>query len=80
MPAADEARVIGVQGNMWGEATPTLERVKQQTFPRLCAIAEIAWTPRNQRNFQGFSTRLAPFLRRLDLLDVRQTASEQPTK
>jgi hexosaminidase len=72
--------VIGVQGNMWGEATPTIQRVEQQTFPRLCAIAETGWSARNNRNFQDFSTRLAPFCRRLDLLGVTQTAREPSPK
>jgi hexosaminidase len=78
--AGREARVLGVQGNMWGEATPTIQRVEEQTFPRLCAIAEIGWTSRLNRNFQDFSSRLVPLCRRLDLLDVRQSAREQPSK
>jgi hexosaminidase len=77
--SGQEARVIGVQGNMWGEATPTLQRVQQQTFPRLCAIAEIGWSSRPNRNFKGFSTRLALLCRRLELLGVQQTPP-QPTK
>jgi hexosaminidase len=65
---------------MWGEATPTLQRVEQQTFPRLCAIAEIGWSARASRNFQDFSTRLASFRRRLELLGVRSTPREPPSK
>ncbi|MCX6876317.1 MAG: beta-N-acetylhexosaminidase [Verrucomicrobia bacterium] len=80
LPAGQEARVIGVQGNMWGEATPTIQRVEEQTFPRLCAIAETGWSARNNRNFQGFTTRLASFCRRLDLLGVRQTSREPSPK
>lgn len=74
--AGQAARVIGVQGNMWGEATPTLQRVEQQTFPRLCAIAEIGWSARPSRNFQDFSTRLASFRRRLELMGVGQIPRE----
>ena len=78
--AGQAARVIGVQGNMWGEATPTIQRVEAQTFPRLCAIAETGWSARNKRDFQDFSTRLTPFCRRLELLGVRQTAREPSPK
>jgi hexosaminidase len=51
--------VLGVQGNMWGENRPTNQaRIDRQTFPRLCALAEIGWTPRPQRDFKDFSARL----------------------
>jgi hexosaminidase len=58
MPDAQTKHVLGVQGNMWGERTPTQARVDQQTFPRLCAIAEIGWTPRSTRDFKDFSARM----------------------
>ena len=60
MPATSAQHVLGIQGNMWGESTPTLQRVFQQTFPRLCALAEIGWTPREARNFEDFMTRMKP--------------------
>jgi hexosaminidase len=58
MPEEQAKHVLGIQGNMWGERTPTQERVDRQTFPRLCAIAEIGWTPRADRDFKDFSARL----------------------
>jgi len=70
LPAGQESRIFGVQGNMWGEQTPTIRRVDEQTFPRLCAIAEIGWTCREGRNFEDFSRRLTSFRQRLDLLGV----------
>lgn len=74
MPPGQEAHVLGLQGNMWGENTPSLQRVEQQSFPRLCAIAETAWSSRPNRNFQNFATRLVPFKARLDLLGVKGSA------
>jgi hexosaminidase len=68
LPSGQEAHVLGLQGNMWGENTPSIQRVEQQSFPRLCAIAETAWTERPNRNFQNFANRLVPFKARLDLL------------
>jgi hexosaminidase len=41
-----------------------------QTFPRLCALAEVAWTPREKRNPDNFRKRLAQHLCRLDKLNV----------
>jgi hexosaminidase len=65
LPEAKAKHVLGVQGNMWGERTPTQERVDQQTFPRLCAIAEIGWTPRSARDFKDFSARMERHAERL---------------
>jgi hexosaminidase len=70
MPPGQVAHVLGLQGNMWGENTPTIQRVEQQSFPRLCAIAETAWTSRANRNFPNFATRLVPFKARLKVLGV----------
>jgi hexosaminidase len=39
-------------------------------FPRLVALAEVAWTPREQKNFADFSARLRTHFARLDVLDV----------
>lgn len=44
--------------------------VEAQSFPRVSAIAEIGWTPREQRNFNDFLDRFIPFSRRLDFLGV----------
>jgi hexosaminidase len=65
MPEAQANHVLGVQGNMWGERTPTQARVDQQTFPRLCALAEIGWTPRAARDFKDFSGRMERHAERL---------------
>ncbi len=57
----DEQRkhILGVQGNMWTELTPTVSDVERQIWPRLCALAEVAWSPPGQRDFADFSARLA---------------------
>ncbi len=70
LPADQAESVAGVQGNMWGEQTPTIQRVDVQSFPRLCAVAEIGWTAREARDFGDFSERLAALLPRFDLLGV----------
>jgi hexosaminidase len=70
LPAAQANLVLGVQGNMWGETTSSLQKVDARTFPRLCALAETGWTGRDGRNFADFSARLADFRQRLELLGV----------
>jgi hexosaminidase len=65
MTEAKAKHVLGVQGNMWGESTPTQARVDQQTFPRLCAIAETGWSPKASKDFKDFSARMELHAKRL---------------
>jgi hexosaminidase len=71
LPADQEKYITGVQGNMWGEVSTSLERVDWYTFPRLSAIAETGWTNRGGRNFADFSRRLPSLLNRLSLMGVQ---------
>jgi hexosaminidase len=66
---AEAAHVLGVEGNMWTEHAPQ-ERVDWQLYPRLCALAEVMWTPQSRRDLESFQARLASHYERLDALGV----------
>lgn len=40
-----QAYIIGVQGNVWTEYLPNPSAVEYMVFPRICALAQIGWTP-----------------------------------
>ncbi|TWT45964.1 Beta-hexosaminidase [Phycisphaerae bacterium RAS1] len=61
--------VLGLEGNIWTERAPQ-ERVDHQVFPRLCALAEVAWSPASTRNWEDFERRMRTHYRRLDELGV----------
>ena len=65
MSAAQAAHILGVQGNMWGEGTPTQASVDKRTYPRLIALSEVGWSPRESRNYADFTARLATHAERL---------------
>jgi hexosaminidase len=44
--------------------------VEYMAFPRLAALAEVAWTPADQRSYFDFIERLRVHLKRLEILDV----------
>jgi hexosaminidase len=70
-----EARhVLGAQGNVWTEYMKTPEHVEYMVFPRLIALAEVVWSPREARDWSSFVERLPAHLRRLDALGVRYRA------
>lgn len=70
LPAGEEKFVLGVQGNMWGEQTQSLQSIDKRSFPRLTAIAETGWTSREQKNFEDYSRRWAFLSQRLKTLGV----------
>lgn len=60
-----DANVIGVEGALWSETVTDLADIDTMVFPRLPALAEIAWSPKAERTsqaspaYQDFITRLA---------------------
>jgi hexosaminidase len=62
--------ILGTQGQIWTEYQRNPKNVEYMVFPRLLALAEVAWTPRDQRSFADFSARLAHHVVRLGVLDV----------
>lgn len=68
-PAGTEAGVLGTQAQLWTEHAPTPDHVRQLAFPRLCALAETAWS-RDQRGYADFQRRLTGHLARLRALDA----------
>ncbi|GAB4039315.1 glycoside hydrolase family 20 protein [Spirosoma jeollabukense] len=69
MPAelspAEQKYILGVQGNIWTEYTPTPEAVEYMVFPRAIAIAELGWMQAGPHNFEDFAQRLKNHLPRL---------------
>ena len=44
--APDKAHhVLGTQGQFWSEYIPDTRQIEYMAFPRLSALAEVAWTP-----------------------------------
>ncbi|MBN2388896.1 MAG: beta-N-acetylhexosaminidase [Anaerolineales bacterium] len=72
LPGLDpaEAGILGVEFPLWGEFVHSRARLEYQAFPRLCAVAEAAWTPRDKKNYPDFRRRLEPLLKRLGWLGV----------
>jgi hexosaminidase len=67
---AEAAHVIGAQANVWTEYMKTTDHVEYMVFPRLLALAEVVWSPREARDWASFRARLPAELRRLDALGV----------
>jgi hexosaminidase len=69
---SDEAKhIIGVQGNVWTEHVKTVEAVEIKAFPRALALAEVAWSQQNRRNWDDFIERMENQFPRLDNMGVK---------
>jgi len=76
---AEESRhVLGAQAQLWTEYMLTPGHVEYMAFPRLIALAEVAWSPKEQKNYENFLTRLAVHEERLRLLDVNFKPTKKP--
>ena len=45
------SHLLGVQGNLWAEMILTDEHYEYMMYPRLLAVAEIGWTPQEEREY-----------------------------
>ncbi|QEC75620.1 glycoside hydrolase family 20 protein [Mucilaginibacter ginsenosidivorax] len=69
--SGDEAKYIkGVQANAWSEYLPSPARAERQLFPRMLALAEVAWSAKENKDYDGFLRRLRyeqPMLKKLNI-------------
>jgi hexosaminidase len=79
---AERKHLLGVQANLWAEFMRSDERLEYQAFPRVAALAEIAWSAPNRIDWKSFSDRMPAQRARYDLLGIRyakQTEWPAPT-
>lgn len=53
-----QKHIIGVQANAWAEYIPESIHMEYMMFPRALALAEVAWTPQDQRDWDDFKPRV----------------------
>ncbi len=53
----DPKRILGGQGNLWSEKTPTLRHAFYMSYPRAFAIAETMWSPKEKKEWNNFTDR-----------------------
>ncbi|MGA2174177.1 MAG: beta-N-acetylhexosaminidase [Verrucomicrobiota bacterium] len=67
--------ILGGQGNLWTEVVPNLKHAEYMIFPRVFAIAEATWSPKEARDYDDFLHRLKADEHRLDQLGVNYRSS-----
>ncbi|WEK21771.1 MAG: beta-N-acetylhexosaminidase [Candidatus Pedobacter colombiensis] len=67
----EEAKYIwGGQANLWSEYIANPAKVEYMLFPRLDALSEILWSPKEKKNYPDFQNRLKTQFKRYDLMKI----------
>jgi hexosaminidase len=75
LPAQYAPFILGGQANLWTEYIAGFAHVEYMMFPRLCALAEVTWSPKTVRNYDDFLQRVKINEQRLDGLGVNYRKS-----
>ena len=76
-PVPDELKkdaikhIIGVQACLWTELIPNIKILEYKTYPRAIALAEIGWTPQQDRDWNDFYKRVTNHLPQLSFYGVK---------
>lgn len=76
--AAHRRQILGVEACVWTEYIATVPHLEFTLLPRLIALAEMAWTPDDRRDFVRFSGRQEPFLNQHRQAGVHYYDAAQP--
>ncbi|SFG38876.1 glycoside hydrolase family 20 protein [Pontibacter chinhatensis] len=63
---AEAKHVLGAQANLWTEFITTASYVEYMVLPRMLALAEVVWSPKESRDWVSFNQRLQPQFRAFD--------------
>ena len=64
---AEQAKyILGTQGNVWTEYINNPNLLEYQVFPRMSALSEVLWSPKEKKDFINFEKRLPQMYKRYE--------------
>ena len=75
MSSIEANHVLGGQANLWAEYLPGPKDSEYMIFPRLAALSEVLWSSKENKNWNDFTVRLMPMLKRYDYLGINYAKS-----
>lgn len=73
---AGDGALLGLEAPLWTEYIEGEEALEKNTYPRLCAVAERAWSNVKEANYDEFCQRLRRFNKFLDAIGVKYVTIE----
>ena len=58
--------ILGAQANVWTEYIGNTKKVEYMIFPRMAALSEVLWTPKDKKDWKDFERRLPSVFERLN--------------
>jgi hexosaminidase len=72
----DEAKfILGAQGNVWTEYIGNMKLLEYMIFPRMSALSEVLWSPKESRDWSKFSAELTAIYKRYKLWGANYNAN-----
>ncbi len=75
LDAERRKHIRGVQANIWGEYIHTPEKAEYMTFPRASALAEVAWTAPENKDWEQFMRKMDVQYRRYEQWGIHYARS-----
>ncbi len=73
----EQKYIIGVQSNLWSEYLTSPAKLNYMIYPRVFALAEIAWTAPQNKNYNHFILNQIPY--HLEKLEAQKRLYKVPT-
>lgn len=67
---SERKHILGTQANLWAEFIPNPAKSQYMTYPRIAALAEVAWTAKSLRDWDDFARRLESQMARYKYLGI----------
>lgn len=74
LDATQAKYILGAQANIWAEFITTPAHVEYMLLPRMLALAEVDWSPKEKRNWQNFNERLQTHFRKFEQRGINYCA------
>lgn len=74
LTAEGKKNILGVEGCLWTEFVPDMLTADKMTFPRLAAISESGWSPKEKKDYNRFRSKLEAYYDMLGFFGVRPSS------
>jgi hexosaminidase len=70
LTATQAKHILGAQGNVWTEYIANTNKLEYMIFPRMSALSEVLWSPKDKRDWKDFERRLPNIFEKLDAAKI----------
>ncbi len=69
--------ILGAQANVWTEYMQYPSKVEYMIFPRMSALSEVLWSPKDKRNWATFEPKLQQQFKRYDIWNAHHSKASR---